>query len=128
MESMGLLALLLAPVLNVPFVPQEKDACAAASLAMVFRYWNTSIGEGEIKGTLLDPELHGIKGSKLAQFARDRGFQAIAYEGDLTQLRDFVAKGRPLIVAWQVGRKDFHDVVVVGFDEGQDAVLVNDPA
>jgi ABC-type bacteriocin/lantibiotic exporter with double-glycine peptidase domain len=125
---MGLLALLLVPAMSVPFVPQEKDACAAASLAMVLRYWNASIAEGEIKTALLEPELHGIKGSKLAQFAKDRGFQAIAYEGDLAQLRDFVLKGRPLIVAWQVGRKDFHDVVVVGFDDADGSILVNDPA
>ena len=42
------------------------------------------------------------------------------------QLRDYVGKGRPLIVAWRVGRDRFHDVVVVGFDE--EVVVVHDPA
>jgi ABC-type bacteriocin/lantibiotic exporter with double-glycine peptidase domain len=43
------------------------------------------------------------------------------------QLREFVGKGRPLIVAWDLGRGRFHNVVVVGF-EGDDDVVVHDPA
>ena len=125
---MGLLALLLALPLQVPFVAQDRDACAAASLTMVLRYWNASITEKEIATTLLEPELRGIKGSRLAQYARDKGFEVFVYEGDLAQARDFVAKGRPLIVALTAGHDMYHDVVIVGFDKAHDAVLVNDPA
>ena len=114
--------------LKVDFVPQEKDACAAASLAMVLRYWARPAVPSDIAGALLQPELHGIVGSRLAAFTRERGLLAIAYEGDLQQLRDYVAKGRPLIVAWKVGRDRYHDVVVVGFDTERDDILVNDPA
>ncbi len=122
-----MLALVLGAVLSVPFVQQEKDTCAAAALAMVMRYWEADITQEEIAHALLQPELHGILGSRLAQFARDRGFTAIAYAGDMDQVRDFVGKGRPLIVAWKVDRNSYHNVVVVGFaDSG--AVLVNDPA
>lgn len=121
-----LLALLAALDLNVPFVPQQKDTCGAAALAMVFRFWDRPVAPDEIASALLDPELRGIRGSRLADFARARGFTALAYEGDLEHLRDFLAKGRPLIVAWKVGRDRYHDLVAVGFDE--DAVLVNDPA
>lgn len=122
------LGLLLALPLNVPFVAQQKDTCAAASLAMVLRYWDRPVSHDEIVATLLTPELHGILGSRLAAFARERGLTAIAYEGDAARLREFVAKGRPLIVAWKMGRDRYHNVVVVGFDDGRDAVLVNDPA
>jgi ABC-type bacteriocin/lantibiotic exporter with double-glycine peptidase domain len=127
-DSMGILAVVLALPLSVPFVPQDKDACAAASLAMVLRYWNAPVAEGEIAKALIEPELHGIKGSRLTAFARERGMDAFAYEGDATQLRTFVSKGRPLIVALKVGRDQYHDVVVVGFDDAQGAVIVNDPA
>src|SRR5258708_23557077 len=34
--------------------------------------------------------------------------------GDMAQLREYLAKGRPLIVAWKVGREQFHNAVVVG--------------
>jgi ABC-type bacteriocin/lantibiotic exporter with double-glycine peptidase domain len=123
-----LLALGLAASLDVPFVPQQKDTCAAASLAMVFRYWDQPVPADEIARTLVEPELHGILGSRLAAFARERGFQALAYEGDLVQLRDFLEKGRPLIVALAAGSDRYHDVVVVGLDDGHRDVLVNDPA
>jgi ABC-type bacteriocin/lantibiotic exporter with double-glycine peptidase domain len=125
-----LLALGLAAVLTlpVPFVAQKKDSCGAASLAMVLRFWDQDASQEEIAGALLQPELHGIPGSRLAALARDRGLQAVAYEGDLAQARDFVEKGRPLIVAWSIGRGRYHNVVVTGFDDDRKEVIVNDPA
>jgi hypothetical protein len=80
----------------------------------------------EIAGALLDKELRGIPGSEMERFARERGLSATAYKGDLAHVREFVGNGRPLIVAWDMGRGRFHDVVVVGFDG--DDVIVNDPA
>ena len=125
MLALGLAAVLSLPV---PFVAQEKDSCGAASLAMVLRFWNQEATQEQIAGALLQPELHGIPGSRLAGFARDRGLQAVAYEGDLAHARDFVEKGRPLIVAWSVGRGRYHNVVVTGFDDERGEVIVNDPA
>lgn len=119
--------LLSALTLTVPFVPQEKDTCGAASLAMVLRYWGAPAAQDEIAAVLLERDLHGIAGSRLAAFARERGMTAIAYTGDLPQLRDYVSKGRPLIVAWKM-REGYHNVVVVGFDEERGDILVHDPA
>jgi ABC-type bacteriocin/lantibiotic exporter with double-glycine peptidase domain len=123
-----LTALVLAATvdLGVPFVPQEKETCGAAALAMVLGYWGRPVPHAEIAMALAEPELAGIRGSRLQSFARERGLFALAYEGDLAQLRDYVARGRPVIVAWKTGRDRFHDVVVVGFDG--DTLLVNDPA
>src|SRR5687767_12558740 len=98
------LAALAAAALSVPFVPQEKDTCGAAALAMVLAYWGQPVPHDEIAATLLDKELRGIPGSELERFARERGLRATAYKGDLGHLREFVAKGRPLIVAWDMGR------------------------
>jgi len=120
-------SLIFSLTMAVPFVPQNKDTCAAASLAMVFGYWDHPIAQEEIARALIEPQIHGILGSRLSAFARDRGFQAIAYAGDLDQLRAYLAKGRPLIVAWKVGG-GYHNVVVVGFDERRKEVIVNDPA
>lgn len=114
--------------LGVPFVSQHKDTCGAAALTMVLRYWNEDVSHDEVARTLVRPELHGIAGSRLADFARGRGLEAVTYRGDMAQLRDFVGKGRPLIVAWHLGGARYHDVVVVGFDDERGAVLVNDPA
>ena len=120
-------ALLLAAPLDVPFVPQRKDTCGAAALAMVLQYWGQDVGHDEIAGELLEPELHGIAGSRLAAFAAGRGMTAVAHAGDLGHLREHVGKGRPMIVAWAMGKGRHHDVVVIGFDE-RGRVIVHDPA
>ena len=126
MLATAALALTLATI-EVPFVAQQKDTCAAASLAMVLRYWEAPVSHDEIASALVQPELHGSLGSDLAAFARQHGFTAIAYAGDTRQLRAMVAKGRPLIVAWKMAHGRFHNVVVVGLD-GAGNVRVNDPA
>ena len=126
---MALLPLVLAASsLRVPFVSQEKDTCGAAALTMVLRYWNEDVSHDDVARELVRPELRGIAGSRLAEFARGRGFEAVAYLGDMAHLRDSESKGRPLIVAWHLGDSRYHDVVVVGFDDRRGVVLVNDPA
>jgi ABC-type bacteriocin/lantibiotic exporter with double-glycine peptidase domain len=131
----GMLALLLSstlslagPSLAVPYVAQTKETCGAASLAMVLRYWGQAASQDEIAGELFEDELHGIRGSRLRDLAARRGLLAMAYAGDLAHVRAYVSKGRPLIVAWKVGRRQYHNVVVVGFDEERREILVNDPA
>jgi ABC-type bacteriocin/lantibiotic exporter with double-glycine peptidase domain len=119
---------LLAASLDVPYVPQRKDTCGAAALAMVLQYWGVAVSHDEVAGELLQPELHGIAGSRLAAFAAGRGLTAIAHAGDVDHLRDYVGKGRPMIVAWAMGRGRHHDVVVIGFDDARRRVIVHDPA
>ncbi len=123
-------ALLLATAiqLQVPFVPQEKDTCGAAALAMVMSYWGQDASHDAIAGALVEKELQGIRGSRLAGFAREKGMVAIAFAGDLVILRDHLAKGRPLVLAIDAGHGRLHDVVAVGFDETREEVIVHDPA
>ena len=124
----ALVPLLLAASLEVPYVPQQKDTCGAAALSMVLRYWGSAVSHAEVKDALLQKELRGIAGSALAAFAAERGFTAVAHAGDIDHLRDHVGKGRPLIVAWAMGRGRYHDVVVIGFDDERRRILVHDPA
>jgi ABC-type bacteriocin/lantibiotic exporter with double-glycine peptidase domain len=119
---------LLSAALDVPYVHQKKDTCGAAALAMVLQYWGVAVTHDEVAGELLQPELHGIAGSRLAAFAAGRGLTAVAHAGDVGHLRDHVGKGRPMIVAWAMGRGRFHDVVVIGFDDDRRRVIVHAPA
>jgi ABC-type bacteriocin/lantibiotic exporter with double-glycine peptidase domain len=124
----ALAGLLAAVQLSVPFVPQERDTCGAASLAMVLRYWGVSTTHDEIARAVLERGHQGIAGSRLEAFARARGLFALAYEGDLDQLRESLAKGRPVIVALATGRGLHHDVVVTGFDDAAREVVLHDPS
>ncbi len=124
-----LLAVLLGlPALPVPFIPQQKDGCGAAALAMVLRYLDLPGDHREIAARLQEPSLHGIRGSRLATFAQEQGLVAIPYAGDMQNIRAYLAKGRPLIVAWGLGRGRFHNVVVLGLDDANGDVIVHDPA
>jgi ABC-type bacteriocin/lantibiotic exporter with double-glycine peptidase domain len=125
---MAALCLWLAALLPVPFVPQDTDTCGAAALAMVLRYWQQGVPHDEIAATLMERNLEGIRGSRLADFVRAQGLYAETYAGDLAQLREQIAKGRPVIVALRRDGGRFHDVVVVGFDEQKRVVKVHDPA
>ncbi len=123
-------ALLLATaiLLPVPFVPQEKDTCGAAALAMVMGYWGQDASHQAIASALVENELHGIRGSRLADFAREHGMTAVAFIGEMAVLPAHLAKGRPLVLAIDAGRGRLHDVVAVGFDEERHEVIVHDPA
>jgi ABC-type bacteriocin/lantibiotic exporter with double-glycine peptidase domain len=121
-----LAAALGATVLSVPFVPQRDDTCGAAALAMVLRYWGRPVQHDALAAELVQPELHGALGSRLAERARAEGLRAAAFGGGWDRLHEDVAKGRPVVVAWAVGGGKYHNVVVVGF-EGRDPV-VHDPA
>lgn len=121
-----LAAAMAATLLDVPFVPQREDTCGPAALAMVLRYWGRPVLHDELAAELVDPELHGSAGSRLAEVARQAGLRAVALRGDAATLHGAVAKGRPVVVAWGLGGGRFHNVVVVGFDG--DRLVVHDPA
>lgn len=122
-----LLSLLVTVPLAVPFVPQEKDTCGAASLTMVLRFWGDDVSHDEVKAATSEADKPGIFGSRLEAFARARGYFALAYESDAAQLRESLAQGRPLIVALRTGRGLDHDVVVTGMSDRGDVTL-HDPA
>jgi ABC-type bacteriocin/lantibiotic exporter with double-glycine peptidase domain len=123
------LAFAAAPLLlDVPFVAQREEGCAAASLTMVLRFWGDPAPETEMAGALPGPSARGLAGSRLAELARARGYEAIAYEGDVPHLREYLGKGRPLVVALKTGKNLYHDVVVVGIDDGTREAVVHDPA
>lgn len=122
-------ALLLVAVtsLPVPFVPQQKDTCGAAALAMVLRYHGLEVRHDAIASALVEPELRGIRGSRLADFARQQGLEAHVFAGDLRLAREHLERGRPLVVAVGVGGGRFHDIVLVGHDEDSREAIVHDP-
>jgi predicted double-glycine peptidase len=121
--------------LDVPFVRQEKDACGAACLTMVMRYWRalgrTELPEADptrIQRELYVPAERGIPGSAMRAYLEQAGFHAFTISGQWSDLQDHIAKGRPLIVCLSAPGRRFHYVVVTGLDEQAGTVLLHDPA
>ena len=132
--------------LDVPFLRQSEEGCGAASIAMVMRYWEGHGGAPagatadpeQIQKKLFSPKAHGIFASAMEKYLRESGFDVFALAGQWDDLREHLAKGRPLIVGLKPrqNKTALHYVVVVGLDGGLNggedektpAVLINDPA
>ena len=124
--------------LDVPFVKQEKEGCGAASIAMVMQYWqrqqnkapNDESDPRKIQQSLYSKQAHGIYASDAEMYLRQHGFRTFAFQGQWDDLRQHLAKGRPLIVALKPrsGNAPLHYVVAAGLDREPELVLVNDPA
>ena len=119
--------------LDVPFVKQEKNACGAASIAMVMQYWQRQQGSlpsddaGQIQRALYSPQAHGIYASAMERYLQQRGFRTVAFPGGWEDLKEHLEKGRPLIVALNTPHGSLHYVVIAGLDWQQGVVLKNDP-
>ena len=123
--------------IDVPFVPQPKEGCGAASISMVMQYWaakqgtalSTESNVAQIQHQLYQPKEHGIPAAAMVDYFRHRGYQAIAFTGKWSDLEEQVAKGRPLIVALRPqGQSELHYVVIDGIDPARSLITMNDPA
>lgn len=124
--------------LDVPFVKQEKDACGAASIAMVMQYWlrqqgraaGENAGAAQIQRVLYSRKAHGIYASHVERYLRQQGFHTFAFQGAWEDLAQHLQKGRPLMVALKPSGNavPLHYVVVAGLDSEEGHVLLNDPA
>ena len=65
---------------DVPFIPQEKNGCGAASIAMIMQYWEQQQGRSpnanaaEIQRELYSHPAHGIYASDLEHYLEQQGF------------------------------------------------------
>lgn len=123
--------------LDVPFVKQEKNACGAASIAMVMQFWQQQQGASQnpdsdparIQLALYSSKARGIYASDLQHYLEQHGYWAFAFQANQQDLRQHLEKGRPLIVALKpIAADSLHYVVVAGIDAEQKLVLLNDPA
>jgi predicted double-glycine peptidase len=120
--------------LDVPFVPQEKNGCGAAVIAMVLQYWNREQGRpADVDANVIHRDLYsrdarGVYASDLERYVQSRGFRTFVFKGTWEDLDSHLRKGRPVVVALRSGRNDLHYVVATGLDSRQNLVLKHDPA
>lgn len=123
--------------IDVPFVAQPREGCGAASLSMVIQYWAGKQGQAkspdsdvaQIQQQLYSKSEHGIPAEQMSAYLRKHGFRAFAFPGNWSDLKEQIAKGRPLIVALKPeGQSELHYVVIDGVDTAKGLVTMNDPA
>jgi predicted double-glycine peptidase len=124
--------------LDVPFIKQTEEGCGSAAIAMLLQYWGAhgaAIAAGRddaaaIQKQLYSRKAHGIFASDMEWYLKESGFRAFALRGAWSDLREYLAQGRPLIIGLQPGSASapLHYVVVAGMDWQHEAVFVNDPA
>jgi predicted double-glycine peptidase len=121
--------------LDVPYVRQVKTGCGAAAVSMVVQYWarhnpelKNAAEETDRIDELLPASRRGIRGAALKNYLAQRGFAVYVFDGEMQDLRDHFAKGRPVIVclAPAGARGPLHYAVVVGIDD--ESVWLNDSA
>jgi ABC-type bacteriocin/lantibiotic exporter with double-glycine peptidase domain len=77
----------------------------------------------------LPPGRHGVSAKAMVAYFQQHDYRAFAYAGDWDEIEREIAKGRPLIAALKPeGGQELHYVVVVGVDDPDEVVLLNDPA
>lgn len=123
--------------LDVPYVKQQKDGCGAACIAMVMQYWQHHLGlpagpsstYERIQSQLYSPRAHGIFASAMQRYFRQNGYRVFAFAGQWDDIQRELRNGRPLIAALKpvAGSSELHYVVVVGLDQPDRLVIVNDP-
>ena len=124
--------------LDVPFVRQSEQGCGAASIAMVMQYWSAkghpvnraAMDAGRIMQQLHSKEAGGIRAEDVKRYFAENGFQTYVFSGNLSDFKNHIEKGRPLIAALEIdgNPRKFHYLVVVGIDEDSELILVNDPS
>ncbi|MCI0625957.1 MAG: C39 family peptidase [Acidobacteria bacterium] len=123
--------------LDVPFVRQDRNLCGAASVSMVLQYWQNADPMGSstdvpafshIASALRSSESKGALGSQMKAYLMSLGYQVFMFKGQWEDIESHISKGRPLIVALGNRGTLHHYVVVTGWNDFEDVVLVNDPA
>lgn len=117
---------------DVPFFPQDDYQCGPAALATVMNYWYIRqggaerIGIDEITKAIYSPGARGVLPSDLENYPKKKGFSAQQFGGSVSDIRDHIDRGVPLILFVEYGLSFYqlnHFLVVTGYT--RDGIIVN---
>lgn len=111
---------------NVPFYPQKAYQCGPASLAGVLNYWGINVLPDDIATEIYSSSAKGTLTLDMKFYAEKRGLKARIYKGSLTEIKEKIDSGYPLIVLVDFGfwiLKKNHFMVITGYNVN--GVIVN---
>jgi ABC-type bacteriocin/lantibiotic exporter with double-glycine peptidase domain len=106
---------------GVPFYPQEDYQCGPASLAGVLNYLGLGTTPQKIAEDVFSKTARGTLTIDMVLYAQEKGFSATDYSGSITDLREKIDTGSPIIVMVDYGLwvwQKNHFMVVVGYNDG----------
>ncbi len=107
----------------VPFVRQDNDTCAPASLASLAAYWNWDVTHDQIAEAVCygGTQMHGLR-----QWVEERGWLVREFRVTWENCRALIDRGIPFLLAtMEVGSG--HAQVVEGYDALWKTLLIRDP-
>jgi ABC-type bacteriocin/lantibiotic exporter with double-glycine peptidase domain len=115
-----------------PVVVQKRPTdCGLAALAMVAGAWGHAWSLDEL-AQRMPPGKHGVKLGVLRDFARARGLEAYAIEGNTKDLKTELSSGRPVLLGLILphDRKSnrSHYEVAIAMNQKDGTVITIDPA
>lgn len=113
---------------GVPFFPQNEYMCGPAALASVVGYWGKDAEMKDVAKEVYQEKLKGTLPLDLLIYAKEKGFEAAYYKGSLSDLREKISSGTPLILFLNLGYDFYpvgHYIVVVGYNDRMEAVVAH---
>ncbi len=118
---------------DVPFYKQsQRNHCGPAVLSMVLNYWDEDkvFTQEEIVSDIFDSNAEITNNSEMIFYPYNKNFYVCSFNGNIKKLKSFIKEGIPVIVLQRVVSKIVnkgHYRVVVGYDDIQNLMIVNDP-
>ena len=113
--------------LSVPYVPQNPDACGAASLSMLLQYYGHSVPLEEVEGYLFVPVLKGTTPELIVDCASQKGLPLLKSHENYGFLLKNLERGLPSIVFFGAQKEDKsgHFAVVTGVNKNHDRIRLH---
>ncbi len=108
-------------ITGLPFLPQKKEQCGPAALAIVLHHYGARVSPDDLAGEVYRREISGTLNLDLLLAARRHGFAAEAFSGTAEEIKSWIGRGVPVIVLMgeRPEQEVFHYAVVYGFDDGE---------
>ena len=112
---------------DVPFYPQQQYQCGPATVAMLLDWNGAEVDLPELTRQVYSPGLEGSLQPAMLAAIRRHGYLAYPISG-LPALMQELAAGHPVIVLQNLGLSwvpRWHYAVVIGFDRGEDTMILH---
>jgi len=117
----------LKKMLSVPYYPQENGAsCAAASLRMLFGYYNLFIPEAEIR-SFANTTKEGTAREEIVDALEEYDFWCVdGVRGTICDITSLIDQGHPVLVDWCLWpEREGHYSVLLGYEHN--TLYIHDP-